>query len=694
MNRTCFAATAVIAFLILSFPVALQAQQTLQVGPGKQFATPCAAIAAASSGDTIQIDSSGNYNGDVCQWSTDNLTLIGVGGGRAVINAAGNNSEGKGNWVISGNNNTVENIEFTGATVPDDNGAGIRAEGNNLTIRNCYFHDNQEGILTDAGPSTILIEYTEFARNGFGDGFTHNVYVGNITKLIFRYNYSHDSIVGHLLKSRAAENDIYYNLLADGPTGTGSYEIDLPNGGLSYVIGNLIEQGPMTQNDAILSYQEEGANAGNPSHQLFVINNTFVNDFTNGTFIVVDGSVTIPAVIENNIFQGPGTLTDQASAVLTTNFSGNAKLVDPANFNYHLQSGSPAIDKGTTPGPNGSVSLVPVFQYVNNLCAEQRSIAGAAIDIGAYEFNGGNGVPPPNAPAGCGSNAPPAPSAVFSPTSLSFGNQVENTASSQQPAKLSNGGTASLSISSITITGADPGDFSQTNNCGASVAAGSFCTINVTFKPGVTGPLTASISVADNAAGSPQTLGLTGTGTQAPQADFSISDSPLSSTLTAGASANFKVTVTSENGFNQAVALSCAGAPADSTCSFSANSVTPSPSTAGSSTVTITTTARSSLMPAPRLMLPTFPSRMILFLLAALLPVWLLSKQKRSCLALCSATAIILLCSACVGGTANTSNPGGNPGGQTGTPAGNYTITIHATSGSLSHTSTYALTVN
>ncbi|HST77601.1 MAG TPA: right-handed parallel beta-helix repeat-containing protein, partial [Verrucomicrobiae bacterium] len=202
---------------------------TLQVGPGKQYAKPCDAIAAASAGDTIEIDSSVVYSGDVCGWTTDNLTIRGVGGGRAHIDAAGLNSQGKGTWVISGKNTVIENIEFSGAAVPDQNGAGIRAQGDNLTIRNCYFHDNQEGILTDASAtSTILIEFSEFGHNGFGDGQSHNLYIGNIAKLIFRYNYSHHANVGHLLKSRAAQNVITYNRLSDEATGNSSYQIDLP----------------------------------------------------------------------------------------------------------------------------------------------------------------------------------------------------------------------------------------------------------------------------------------------------------------------------------------------------------------------------------------------------------------------------------------------------------------------------------
>src|SRR5581483_7024074 len=80
-----------------------------QVGPGKTYATPCAAIAAASPGDTILIDAAGSYNGDVCRWTTNNLTIRGING-RPHIDAAGANAAGKGIWVISANDNVVENI--------------------------------------------------------------------------------------------------------------------------------------------------------------------------------------------------------------------------------------------------------------------------------------------------------------------------------------------------------------------------------------------------------------------------------------------------------------------------------------------------------------------------------------------------------------------------------------------------------
>ena len=364
---------------------------TLQVGPGKPYAAPCAAIAAAATGDRIEIDAAGSYSGDVCGWTTNGLTLVGVGG-RPVIAAGGMSSGGKATWVITGDDTTVENIEMSGATAPDGNGAGIRQEGANVTILGCYFHDNQDGILAgDKSGSTITIEGTEFAHNGAGDGQTHNLYINHVDKLVFQWNYSHDAVVGHLLKTRALVSDIRYNRLSD-EMGTPSYEINVPNAGTTMIVGNLIEQGPNTMNSAIIDYGSEPSGF-NATQDLYVVNNTVVNDrAAGGTFVQVAAMVTTPAILTNNIFAGGGTVSTQASAVQTTNFTGSvamAMLAAPATYDYHLVAGSPCVDAGSDPGMTSEgVSLAPLMEYVHPVSVEGRMSVGT-IDIGAYELGGG-----------------------------------------------------------------------------------------------------------------------------------------------------------------------------------------------------------------------------------------------------------------------------------------------------------------
>src|SRR5262249_28644633 len=152
-------------------------------GPGQPYATPCAAIAAANDGDVIEVDA-GTYTGESCTISQNGLTLRGVNG-RPTLVAPNPIPNGKGILVQYGADLTVEGFELTGARLPvDKNGAGIRSQGGNLTIRDCWFHDNDDGILVgpadaDAG---VLIENSEFNHNGAGDGYSHNIYVSSPTR--------------------------------------------------------------------------------------------------------------------------------------------------------------------------------------------------------------------------------------------------------------------------------------------------------------------------------------------------------------------------------------------------------------------------------------------------------------------------------------------------------------------------------
>lgn len=113
--------------------------------------------------------------------------------------------------------------------------------------------------------------------------------------------------------------------------------------------------------------------------------------------------------------------------------------------------------------------------------------------------------------AACGSSQtppPPAPSVSLSPATLTFGAVNVQSTSAAQTVALTNSGKATLTITGISATG----DFAQTNTCGTSVAAGGSCSIAVTFTPAAAGQRTGSISIADNAAGSPHIISLAGTG--------------------------------------------------------------------------------------------------------------------------------------------------------------------------------------
>ena len=104
------------------------------------------------------------------------------------------------------------------------------------------------------------------------------------------------------------------------------------------------------------------------------------------------------------------------------------------------------------------------------------------------------------------------PKATVSPTSLTFANQVIGSTSVPKIVTLSNNGTANLIITSIGIIGLNPNNFIQTHTCGSLLEVGAMCTISVKFKPNATGTRTATLTVHDNAANSPQKVALSGTG--------------------------------------------------------------------------------------------------------------------------------------------------------------------------------------
>jgi hypothetical protein len=141
-----------------------------------------------------------------------------------------------------------------------------------------------------------------------------------------------------------------------------------------------------------------------------------------------------------------------------------------------------------------------------------------------------SGSPQTVALSGSGTTASE-PAVKLSPTMLSFGNQQVNTSSAVQTVTLKNSGNAALTINSIGLSGPNHGDFRQQNTCpsgSSTLAAGASCFINVIFTPTAEGSRSASLSIADNASGSPQTVALSGSGTTTSAAVVSLSPTSLS----------------------------------------------------------------------------------------------------------------------------------------------------------------------
>lgn len=297
--RLCCTSSA-LCLLMLASAGASADSATLEVGIGKAFKTPSEAAATAKSGDVVRIDP-GTYN-DCAVWKAGNLTIEGTG---ADVVLADKVCQGKAIFVVHADNVRIDGLTFSGARSKDQNGAGIRAEGVNLTVENSKFVDNQNGILAGNNlQSTIIVRNSAFAHNGACVlACAHGVYVDRIKLLSVDHSRFSDTQAAHHIKSRALRTEITDSTIEDGPTGTASYLVDLPNGGSLTMRGNTLEKGPRNGNhSAAISIGEERAD--NPAGEIVLTNNTFTNDGPPTAF--VKNVTATPATLTGNLLKGPG----------------------------------------------------------------------------------------------------------------------------------------------------------------------------------------------------------------------------------------------------------------------------------------------------------------------------------------------------------------------------------------------------
>ena len=281
------------------------------------------------------------------------------------------------------------------------------------------------------------------------------------------------------------------------------------------------------------------------------------------------------------------------------------------------------------------------------------------------------------------------PTLLVSPTALNFGTILIPNTSAPQSVTLTNNTNAAMVFTSALISGGSPAaantDYAvSANTCGVSIAAGASCTVSVTFKPTVAGVETANLVLTDGDSTSPQTISLTGTGTNTAP-DFTVT-APGTATVKNGSSVNFTVTVTPVGGFTSQVDLTCASVPALTlgTCTPSPASVTTTDGvTPKTSTVTVTTTA---FMPPPSRRIPPLSMRQVVPLFLAVMLLFLLPTTRRLRMRLTLGTAMILF--VVQAGCSGKPHPH--------TQKGSYVLTVTGTlhGGATTHSATVNLTVN
>ncbi|HMD85798.1 MAG TPA: choice-of-anchor D domain-containing protein [Terriglobia bacterium] len=268
-------------------------------------------------------------------------------------------------------------------------------------------------------------------------------------------------------------------------------------------------------------------------------NTDFTETNTCGQSLAAKSNCTITVTFTPSLVgaeTGTLSVTDAASnspQTATLTGTGTAQVkISPASLTFAAQTaGTTSATKNVTVTNNLSTALTIFIRFAGanpgdfsqtNTCGSKVAAGGTCTISTKFEpsasgtrtaalsvADSAGGSLNPVSLSGTGM----APVVTLSPANLSFANQYVGTTSAAQTLTLTNTGTASLTKTSIAITGSNASEFAKTSTCGSSVAAGANCTLTLTFTPSATGNRAASLSISDNATGSPQLVSLSGTGT-------------------------------------------------------------------------------------------------------------------------------------------------------------------------------------
>jgi hypothetical protein len=321
------------------------------------------------------------------------------------------------------------------------------------------------------------------------------------------------------------------------------------------------------------------------------------------------------------------TLTNNTSSSITLTLPAIIGGTNPADFalatgtcTTTLASGA-SCTVGATFTPAAAASYSATLEIADSADTSAHKISVALTGTGSFTV----------------------PAITFNPTSLTFPGQLLTTTSSAMPVGVKNTGTSPLIISKV-ATGTSA--FTETDNCVATIAPAGTCTIMVTFAPSSStapGTVTDTLSVTDNASGSPQTVPLTGTAW-----DFSVS-APSSVSVARGAMGSFPVTITGLGGFTGSVSFTCTpGSTLVTTCAVPATNAAAAPG----ATATATLTASSFVVAPQSMKLPPAATMREVFLVMLIISLLFMipsTRRFRGRMGMVGAMLVFIVVAGCTG---------------------------------------------
>ena len=303
---------------------------TLQVGPGQGYDSPSAALKEAADGDTVEI-APGEYF-DCVRVRAANLTIRGTGPGAVLTDQV---CDGKAIIVAQADNLTVRDLTLQRARVADGNGAGIRAEGRNISIEHVQFRNSQSGLMAGDNPdSTITVRDSTFRETGIceGDKCGNSISIGHVARLIIERTDITGNRGGHQIVSGADLTELRHDTLQDGPTGSASFQLMLPHGGTLVMEDCAVEKGPHATNLRAA--------------------------------ILLDGHATAPMTFRRNNY-----IDDTGTAV---------------PFILDWSDGTPVLDRNTIPASDSEISTAGALAHhlrdtLSTMKAQARGMAGSTL---------------------------------------------------------------------------------------------------------------------------------------------------------------------------------------------------------------------------------------------------------------------------------------------------------------------------